>query len=278
VSDYLKKTYSLEDENLVEVLDEVPLWSAPFGLKLLEHIRLKKNIVALDIGFGTGFPLTELAMRLGDTSKVYGIDPWEAASNRAKKKISMYGISNIELINGVAEDIPLKDGTVDLVTSNNGLNNVQDLEQSLAECARVMRKGGQFVQTLNLEDSLIEFYSLLESAMEDLGLVSHKHKIREQIYSKRKPLDEFVGLVEKHGFTIHKVIHDSFTYRFADGKTLFNHYFIQLAFMEGWKSIVPEEHQLAIFRYIETLLDRQAEEEGQVKLTIPFVLIDAQSR
>jgi arsenite methyltransferase len=59
--------------------DELPLWSAPFGIKLLEEVPLRKNIRALDIGFGTGFPLLELAQQLGASSVVYGIDPWEEA-------------------------------------------------------------------------------------------------------------------------------------------------------------------------------------------------------
>ena len=63
----------LDFSNLVEVFDEIPIWAAPFGLKLLEFINYKLNISALDIGFGTGFPLTELAMRLGESSIVYGI-------------------------------------------------------------------------------------------------------------------------------------------------------------------------------------------------------------
>ena len=68
-------TNNLDLNKLVNVLDELPLWSAPFGLKLLDAIEYKPNISALDIGFGNGFPLTELAMRLGETSTVYGIDP-----------------------------------------------------------------------------------------------------------------------------------------------------------------------------------------------------------
>ena len=55
---------------LIEVFDELPLWSAPFGLKLLAYIDFRINISAIDIGFGTGFPLTEIALRLGDSSVV----------------------------------------------------------------------------------------------------------------------------------------------------------------------------------------------------------------
>jgi len=44
----------------------------------------------------------------------------EAALERIKAKIKVYGINNVELINGVAENIPLPDNSVDLIISNNG--------------------------------------------------------------------------------------------------------------------------------------------------------------
>ena len=72
------KKYLSNDFNfvkLIDVFDELPIWSAPFGLKLLDYVDYKTNISAIDIGFGTGFPLTELALRLGESSIVYGIDP-----------------------------------------------------------------------------------------------------------------------------------------------------------------------------------------------------------
>ena len=67
---------SINNPEVVSALDELSLWSAPFGLKLLDSVLYKKNMNVLDIGFGTGFPLTELAMRLGKTSRIYGVDPW----------------------------------------------------------------------------------------------------------------------------------------------------------------------------------------------------------
>src|ERR1035437_237983 len=104
MKNYLTTDFDLNSEQLIEVFDELPLWAAPFGLKLLEKVVLRKGITALDIGFGAGFPLTELAMRLGSTCKVYGIDPWAVASKRARKKIAFYGIENVEIIEGVAEN------------------------------------------------------------------------------------------------------------------------------------------------------------------------------
>ena len=41
--------------------DDLPLWSAPFGLTLLDTVRMKKHINVLDLGSGSGFPMLELA-------------------------------------------------------------------------------------------------------------------------------------------------------------------------------------------------------------------------
>ena len=68
--------YTFEDTPaFVETFDEVPLWSASFGLLLLKHLELKPNLTVIDIGSGAGFPLMELAGRLGKSCTLYGLDP-----------------------------------------------------------------------------------------------------------------------------------------------------------------------------------------------------------
>jgi arsenite methyltransferase len=90
-----EKDFYINSDRLVELFDELPIWAAPFGLRLLDNIKMKRNITALDIGFGTGFPLTELAMRLGNSSRIYGIDPWGSAVKRTENKIDFYGIEKL---------------------------------------------------------------------------------------------------------------------------------------------------------------------------------------
>jgi arsenite methyltransferase len=115
-----KPEYDLTDAILVSVIDDLSLWSAPFGLKLLDAIHYKKGIYALDIGFGTGFPLLELAMRLGNTSSIYGLDPWKSGTERTKLRIKVSGLTNVRLFEGVAEHMPFENDFFDLITSNNG--------------------------------------------------------------------------------------------------------------------------------------------------------------
>ena len=71
----LKMTFPPEEAEDVSARDELPLWSAPFGLALLEAVALRPGITVLDVGFGTGFPALELAERLGPAGRVIGVDP-----------------------------------------------------------------------------------------------------------------------------------------------------------------------------------------------------------
>ncbi len=274
MADYLENPYDLKSSDLIDVLDETPFWSAPFGIQLLDAIQYKKGIHALDIGFGTGFPLTEIAMRFGNSSKVYGIDPWDAAVKRAKKKIDFYQIKNTELICSIAEDIPLPTGSIDLIVSNNGLNNVKNLDQCLNECSRIIKSGGQFVQTVNLEETMMTFYNVLESVMCELGLTQQIEIVHRHIHEKRQPIDSYVSKIKSKGFTLESVNNYQFEYKFVDGTTMFHHYFIRLAFFDSWKALVPENLHNKVFDEVEKKLNEQSEKKGYLSLLVPFAVID----
>ncbi|MBI4645320.1 MAG: hypothetical protein HY738_01700, partial [Bacteroidia bacterium] len=61
MKNFLKTKFDINNDDFVSVYDELPFWSAPFGLKLLDLINYRKNITALYVGFGTGFPILEVA-------------------------------------------------------------------------------------------------------------------------------------------------------------------------------------------------------------------------
>ena len=260
------------------LFDEFPIWSAPFGLKLLEYIDYKKNISALDIGFGTGFPLTELAMRLGDSSIVYGIDPSSEAIEKTRKKIEHYGINNVKLIEGVAESIPLPDNSIDLITSNNGLNNVSDIDKALEECARIIKEGGQLIQTMNLDGSMFEFYDVLKSVLCDFQLFDEIKLKEKHIAHKRPAVNSIVSKLREQGFEIKNLEYDQFNYYFADGTAIFNHYFIRQAFMNTLITFLPKEKSEVTFDKVEDKLNKQAELFGRVTLSIPYVMMNAAKR
>lgn len=275
MKNYLSTNYDLNNSEIVSVIDELPLWSAPFGLQLLQKINYRKHITALDIGTGTGFPLLEVAMRLGQTSKLYGIDPWKAAVKRVRSKIKNYGINNVELINGVAEEIPLPGNSVDLIFSNNGLNNVADINKTLNECRRISKPGAQFVFTYNTDKTMHEFYSVMEDILIEQKMTAELGEMKKHIGQKRKPVDEYIGLLKKYDYNIADICQHKFDYRFVDGTTMLNHFLIKLAFIESWKNIIPESDYGQIFSAIEERLNAASDKDSLLRLTIPFVVVNA---
>ena len=274
MTQYLRTQYNLNDPSCISIIDDLPFWSAPFGIKLLDKIRYKRNINVLDIGFGFGFPLTELAMRLGSSSKIYGIDPSKAAIERTRFKLRYAEIQNAELVEGVAEAMPFKDDYFDLIVSNNGLNNVQNLTKVLAECNRVSKISAQFVFTFNTDTTFKDFYDVFRDVLRERGLRDCEEKIDAHIYSKRRPISEFKELLNANDFLIRSIDEDEFTYHFSDGTSMLNHFFIKLAFMGAWKEIVPLHLQDEIFGRIEEKMNRMAEKNPGFEMRVPFITMD----
>ncbi len=271
---FLNKTWDLENPTLVSAVDEVPLWSAPFGLALLESILLRPNLKVLDIGSGLGFPTLELAQRLGPSSQVYALEPWQAAIERMEFKLAQTGIANVTIVEAQAEEMPLDNEAFDLITSNNGLNNVADDERVWQECYRVAKPGAQLVFTENLPETMLEFYQAFEATLVELNLGKIVADLKQHIHAKRKPLPETMSLIDRVGFAIQDIQHHRFTMRFLDGTTMFNHFLIQIAFLESWKAIVPEDRRDEVFAKLETRLNEIAQKEGDLTLTVPFVCVD----
>jgi ubiquinone/menaquinone biosynthesis C-methylase UbiE len=266
---------NLDDPDLVSVYDEIPLWSAPFGFRLLNTVRFRRNISALDIGCGTGFPLLDLAQRLGESCHVTGLDPWDGAYRRIGLKMRTMNIRNVTPVLGVAEHMPFADAGFDLIVSNNGLNNVTDPEAAMKECARVSRSGAQLVLTVNLPETMKEFYEVYERVLRARRMDAAIVTLHQHIQRRRKPAAWTVALVERAGFRVESVEQDVFTLAFADGTALLNHFFVRLAFLQPWKDVVPEPEQAAIFRSLEETLNQSAPATGGLRLTVPFVCLSA---
>ena len=275
MTSFLEKKFGLNNPELVQVMDEVPLWSAPFGLKLLDYVHYRTDISVLDVGCGMGFPMVELALRLGDTCQVYGVDPWEVATNRIHEKTRQYGINNVKVFNTTADKIPLESSSIDLLVSNNGFNNVKDIHPVLDECNRVCKRNAQVLATMNMKESMKEFYQVFERVLLEFDLCEPVVRMNEHINKKRKPVLEISDNFKKHGFSISKIIKDHFHLRFANGIAMFNHYFMRLAFVEEWMKLVEISRHEEVFSRIEKELNDIASNEGGLSLTIPYVLIEA---
>jgi len=264
----------MSSPNLFITYDDLPLWSAPFGLTLLDTVRMKTHINVLDIGSGSGFPMLELAGRMGTTCMVYGLDPSEDAIAMITAKKELKGIQFAKIIRGVAEDIPFPDEYFGLIVSNNGLNNVMDQEKALAECYRVADEDAQMVLTMNLPHTMIEFYEILEETLSEMGLNDAITKMHAHISEKRKSVDYLKELIMTAGFTIQNINVEGFRLKYSDGTAFLNHFLICNAFLQSWRSILPEGSADAILNTVEQRLNGIASSQGEIVMSVPYVCFD----
>ena len=93
--------------------------------------------VYVDLAGGTG----DIAKALIDGKrKVLLIDPSEKMMSIAEKRLG----NSCSYITAAAENIPLEDNSVDVLTISFGIRNTTDIASSLAEITRVLKPGGRF--------------------------------------------------------------------------------------------------------------------------------------
>lgn len=265
----------VDTPEFVNTFDELPLWSASFGLLLLKHIELKHDLTVLDIGSGAGFPLLELAQRLGDSCKCIGIDPWINANERAKHKMHNYDLHNVSIINCSAAQLPFDDSYVDLIVSNLGINNFEDPATVFKECRRVLKVAGKLALTTNLNGHWQQFYDVFESTLLEMNRPDLLLKLKED-QDHRGTVATISELFSANGFKVIRHFDETFEMRFLDGTAFLNHYFVKLGWLLSWKSFIPEQDQAVIFAKLEENLNAYAAINGGLSLTVPMAFIEGQ--
>jgi arsenite methyltransferase len=145
-----KRLYSEQE------LDEVPPGAIEWALGVGNPVRyalLQPGETVLDIGSGGGIDTILAARRVGPEGAAIGLDVVEQMLERARGHAKEAGVAeHTEFLRGEMEDIPLPDGSVDVVISNGVLNLSARKSRALAEIFRVLGPGGR----ISLADLTVE--------------------------------------------------------------------------------------------------------------------------
>lgn len=271
---FLQKHFDAENPTQVALFNELSLWASHFGHLMLDNIPMRKRMTVLDVGFGLGFPLLEIAQRMGRQSQIYGIDPWKPAVDIARSKAEKLKLSNVKIHLGDAGEMPFEEKFFDLIVSNVGVNNFANAPQVVSECYRVLKRPGRICLTSNLQGTFTEFYGAFRQALKELGQSDLIEKLNEQ--ERHRSTDESIrDLLEEAKFSVLKVKKSSFNYRFVDGTSMLNHFLIYAGFLPAWREIIPKEHEEAVFSALEEKLNKLAEWEGELRLSVPCLYVEA---
>lgn len=243
------------------VFDELPFWSSRFGELLFANLELRPDVRGLDVGCATGFPLFELAHVHGPSSHFVGIDVWAEAIARAKRKIAIYGDTNVEVHVADAAAMPFDDQSFDLITSNLGINNFEDPRAVLRECHRVARPGARIALTTNVTGHMAGFYALFrETIPPQLVPALDAQEVH------RGTRESVESLLLDAGFRLTKVVESEFHLRWASGTAMFRHPLVQF-FLDGWRGVTDDP---AIYAELERRLNAR----GEVRERIPMLYVE----
>lgn len=105
----------------------------------LQRAELGPGMTVLDVCIGTG-QVARPALRLvGPTGRVIGLDASIGMLANAR------GCTPVPLMQGVVEQLPINDCSIDFVTMGYALRHVRDLVTVFSEYRRVLRPGGRVV-------------------------------------------------------------------------------------------------------------------------------------
>jgi ubiquinone/menaquinone biosynthesis C-methylase UbiE len=138
-----------------------------FGRWTLERLHWHGDERVLDVGCGPGDLLREMARRKstarhqGGWDMLVGLD--FSAGMTAQAQLQAAGLP-LHFFVGDAQTLPFPDATFDVVMARHMLYHVPDIDQAVAEAARVLRRGGQFLVTTNSAHTMPEYFQMRRQA------------------------------------------------------------------------------------------------------------------
>jgi arsenite methyltransferase len=151
------------------LLDRIPDATVESFAGVANHFALgaiNEGETVLDLGCGAGTDLLIAAQMTGPSGRAIGIDLTPSMVERARESaIEMGLMGNVEVLEGMIEQLTFADDAIDVVISNGVIDLVPDKEAVFSQIRRVLKPGGR----LQMADVVIH-REVSEEAKRDIDL------------------------------------------------------------------------------------------------------------
>ncbi len=130
----------------------------------LDMLAVQEGERVLEIGFGTGHALVQIARSTGKSGYVYGVDISEGMTQISRERIRGHGLTNrISLVMDDASKLPFSSKSMDAIFISFTLElfHSPDIVQVLAECHRTLKSQGRICIVSLAKDEPLNFFGRL---------------------------------------------------------------------------------------------------------------------
>lgn len=110
--------------------------------QVMDAIGIKPGMVVAEIGAGHGRYVVQLAVRVGESGKVYAEDIDSEALNHLEKRCERWDLENVETILGDVSDPKLPANTLDVIFIISAYHHFDDPVELLKNAKQSLKPGG----------------------------------------------------------------------------------------------------------------------------------------
>jgi predicted methyltransferase len=113
--------------------------------EIVKRVGLKPGMAVADVGAGTGLFTRLFAPEVGDRGKVYAVDIAPKFLDHIKKTSREAGIKNVETVRCAADDVNLKENSVDMVFICDTYHHFEFPHKTMTSIHGALKPGGQVI-------------------------------------------------------------------------------------------------------------------------------------
>ena len=172
---------------------------------LVSWINPQKNSKIIDVAAGTGDIAKLCSKYTSNKCEVVCVEPNKNMAIEGEKKLK--NLNNLKWVLSSAENLPFQDNFFDYYVISFGIRNVSNIEKSLSEAFRVLKKGGRFfcLEFSKVENEVLKnVYKQYSKLIPTIGKyivgneMPYEYLVKsiDQFYNQ----EEFLQKLDKNGF------------------------------------------------------------------------------